>query len=85
MEVIIPADQRWEPAEEVLQQLARTMFRDEVEYRRVDAENPLDFGQHAGVALLEEAYTEAWAAALSTTRCPPGPMPPTLPEQAPPA
>ena len=59
VEVIIPADQRWEPAEEVLQQLARTMFRDEVEYRRVDAENPLDFGHHAGVALLEEAYTEA--------------------------
>ena len=38
VEVIIPADQQWEPAEEVLQQLARTMFRDEVEYRRVDTE-----------------------------------------------
>jgi len=48
VEVIIPAGQRWEPAEEALQQLARTMFRDEVEYRRVDAESPPGFRTSCG-------------------------------------
>lgn len=59
VEALIPAGEQWEAVEEALQMLARTTFYDEVTYHRIDAENPMDFGQHQGVTLLAEAYRQA--------------------------
>ena len=59
-EVLLEPGETWRSTERTLVALSRRApFQGHVHYRRVDSEDPLDFGHHAGVDVLCEAYTQA--------------------------
>lgn len=59
-EVILEPGETWEQVERQLQALIRRPpYHEHVQYRRVDSENPIDFGHHPGVEVLAKAYQQA--------------------------
>ncbi len=59
-EFVIEPGGQWQAVEAAIQQtLERLPLQGRVTYRRIDADDPLDFNEHPGTQRLARAYTEA--------------------------